>query len=587
MSSASGFSYLRPCLERVDVVYSAERYMHLFFEISLIFALATVVAFVMQWLRLPLLLGHIITGVLAGPAVFQLIQGKETIEVFSQLGITALLFVVGLSLNPAVIREVGKIALFTGIGQIAFTTLFGVAIAVLLGYPLMTSLFLAVALTFSSTIIIMKLLSDRGDEGTLYGKISMGFLLVQDLVATVILILASSLTSADTISIALLETAGKSLVLAALLSGIARYILPRVTPFFAQSQEFLFLASVGWGMGIAALFHEFGLSREIGALAAGLVLATSPYRYEITAKMRLVRDFFIIMFFVLLGSQLTWTDIGSQLTHTLIFSVFILIGNPLIVMAIMGWMRYSKKTAFFAGLTVAQISEFSLILILLVSQKGYVPSSIVSLVTLVGIITITASTIMILKADRLFEVLGPWLSIFERKRVEKERIKKESYDAIVFGCHRVGMEFLSSLKKKKLTYLVVDFDPVIIDRLKEKGIPCRYGDVSDNEYLDELNIASCKIVISTIPSIEINTLLLQKLKKAHSKALAIVSAQSATEARRLYDGGAAYVILPHFLGGNHTAMLLERHGLKQAKFAAERKQHLYYLDGRASDGLSS
>lgn len=554
--------------------------MTLFFEISLVLALATVVAIVMQKLRLPLLLGHIITGILAGPTVLGIIQGHETVEVFSRLGITALLFIVGLSLNPSVIREVGKVALSIGLGQIVFTTVFGFLIGILLGYAWITALFIAIALTFSSTIIIMKLLSDRGDEGTLYGKISIGFLLVQDLVATTSLILISALTKDADIGQVLFSTGGKTMVIVAVLIIVGRFLLPRLARLFAESQEFLFLFAAGWGIGLAALFHAFGLSLEIGALAAGVALASSPYRFEITAKMRLLRDFFIVMFFVLLGSELTWTDIGSQLPAATVFSLFILIGNPLIVMAIMGWMNYSKKTSFFAGLTVAQISEFSLILMLLAAQKGYVSASAVSLVTIVGIITITASTIMILNANALFAFFAPYLNAFERKHPFKEQTRKEKYDALIFGCHRVGTEFFSPLAKHGMRYLAIDFDPTVIERLKRRGIPCRYGDAHDNEFLEELGIGSCKLLISTIPDMETNMLLLRKTQQANPRTVVIVSAHTPEQAEQLYQAGAAYVIMPHFLGGNYTAMLLEQYGSKKQKFAVERKRHLEHLKTR-------
>jgi Kef-type K+ transport system membrane component KefB len=553
--------------------------MQAFFDISLLLALATVIALVMQWLRLPLLLGHILTGILAGPAVFNMLQHTSVIETFSQLGITALLFVVGLSLSPHVIREVGKVALATGLGQILFTTLFGFGLGMLLGYSWMTSLFLAVALTFSSTIIIMKLLGDRGDEHTLYGKISVGFLLVQDLVATIILILASTLGSDGTLLQAIVKTLALLGGMALVMTLVARTILPRLSRLFAQSQEFLFLFSLGWGVGIAALCYHLGLSIEIGGLAAGVALATSPYRFEITAKMRLIRDFFLIMFFVLLGSHLTWTSIGEHLPHAAILSVFILIGNPLIVIAIMGWLRYSKKTAFFAGLTVAQISEFSLILLMLVAQKGYISQEVVSLATIVGIVTIAGSTLMILHADQLYTFLAPVLSLFERAHPIPDRQRRERYDAFVFGCHRVGNEFLRPLANKRLRSLVVDFDPSVIERLQQREIPCRYGDAHDNEFLDELDLASAKVIISTIPDMEINLLLLQKAQKSRlPHTLVIVSAHTPEQAQRLYDAGAAYVILPHFLGGNHTAMLLEEYGLAKLPFERQRKRHLKYLE---------
>jgi Kef-type K+ transport system membrane component KefB len=263
--------------------------MQAFLEVSLILALATGMAILMQSLRLPLLLGHILTGILVGPAVWHILQAKETVEIFSQLGITALLFVVGLGLHPQVIREVGKIALLTGIGQVVFTTGFGFILALLFGFSWISALCIAIALTFSSTIIVTKILSDRGDSGKLYGKISIGFLLVQDVIATLILILVGSIGGAQDVRSLVVVVGIKLLIVAATMLVTAQFILPRLTRLFAASQEFLFLFSIGWGVGLAAIFYAIGLSVEIGALAAGVTLASSPYRYEINAKMRLVR----------------------------------------------------------------------------------------------------------------------------------------------------------------------------------------------------------------------------------------------------------------------------------------------------------
>ena len=554
--------------------------MQAFLEISLILAIATGMAVLMQSLKLPLLLGHILTGILVGPAVWHILQAKEAIEIFSQLGITALLFVVGLGLNPQVIREVGKIALLTGIGQVVFTTCSGFILALLFGYAWIPALCIAIALTFSSTIIVTKILSDRGDSGKLYGKISIGFLLVQDVIATLILILVGSLGGAQDLRSLFMTVGTKLLVVAVAMFITARFLLPRLTRLFATSQEFLFLFSIGWGVGLAAIFYAVGLSVEIGALAAGVTLASSPYRYEINAKMRLVRDFFIVMFFVLLGSRLSREGLGSQWPAILLFSFFVLIGNPLIIMTIMGLMRYSKKTSFLAGLTVAQVSEFSLILMLLFADRGYVPASLLSLVTSVCMITMTVSTLMLLHAERIYALLSPYLGIFERKHPVTERVSEKQVDAILFGCHRVGTDFIATLQKRKLSYLVVDFDPAMIEQLEARKIPCRYGDAHDNEFLEEVGVAKANLIISTIPDFEVNLFILKKTQKMNKKGLIILTAQSVEQARLLYASGAAYVIMPHYLGGNHAAMLLERHGYNEKKIAVERKHHLEHLEER-------
>jgi len=553
-----------------------------FIEVSIMFALAAVIATVMQFMRLPLILGHLLTGILVGPLVLDLAKSEDTLTVFSKLGITALLFIVGLSLNPAVMRDVGKVSTAAGLGQVIVTSIVGFLIGLALGYPITSSLVLAVAFTFSSTIIVSKLLSDRNDSGKLYGKIAIGFLLVQDVVATLVLIFATAFLQGEDPISSITHLVLRGGVMAAILYIVSRWILPRITPLFAASQEFLFLFTIGWGVGLAAIFQVLGLGLEIGALAAGITLAASPYHYEISSKMKLMRDFFIILFFILLGSQLDLAGVTTQIFSALVYSAFILIGNPLIVMVVLGAMGYTKKVGFYAGLTVAQISEFSLLLILMGVQSKFLSSEILALSTLVAIITIAGSTIFILNADDLFRLLSPYLNIFERKNKIRERSSSIKAEAVLFGCHRVGQDFLATLKRISKKFLVVDFDPIVIESLEDQRIACRYGDASDNEFLDELNFSQTKLVVSTLPDIEANLLILSKSRKANSQAVVIVTAQGIGEANLLYEEGADYVILPHFLGGNQAALLLERIGTDPKKIAAERKRHQAHLSERSA-----
>lgn len=556
--------------------------MDSFLEIGLVLAVATVVAFVMQRAKLPLILGHIITGILVGPSVLNFLHATDTINIFSDLGITALLFVVGLSLNPRMIRDVGKISLITGIGQILFTVAVGYPLCRLLGFAPFSSIALAVGLTFSSTIIVSTLLADRNDLGTLYGKISIGCLLIQDLIATLMLIAVSASGGTGTVAEVAFIAGMKLLAVAGPLLIVAIIILPRLTRLFAESQEFLFIFSAGWGIGVAALFYKLGLSAEIGALAAGITLASSPYHYEISAKMKLIRDFFIVMFFILLGSQLTFANISTILWPTIALSLFVLIGNPLIVMILLGLLGYTKKTGFYTGLAVAQISEFSFILILLMVEKGLVPATLLPLVTGVGITTITVSAIMILNADAIYKRLSPFLGIFERRRPKRISTRHEHAEAFLFGCHRVGADFLPTLKNLKLSTLVIDFDPTVISSLQARGIRCRYGDAGDNEFIDELDLKHAQLIISTIPDGDTNRFIMNKTLNANPKASVIVTAHTVDEANLLYEDGAAYVIMPHYLGGNRAAMILEKIGPDHKKLEVERKRHLKHLAMRTS-----
>ena len=375
--------------------------MDQFYEISLILLFAFVVSTLMRYLKQPLVIGYILTGLIVGPYFFDILHSVEVVELFSKLGITALLFIVGLGLSPKVLKELGIVSAVTGVGQVVFTSVFGYFIGLTLGFNTIESLYIAVALTFSSTIIILKLLSDKGDVHKMYGRIAIGFLLVQDLIATVILVGISGLQSLENatgwmIASDLLLLLLKGFILLIILFFISTKVLSRLSNFIARSQEFLFISSLAWGMAIASLYYKAGLSIEIGALVAGVTLSMTPYAYEISSRLKPLRDFFITLFFILLGYQMVFDNWQMLIIPTIIFSVFILIGNPIIVLILMNMLGYTRKTSFLAGLTVAQISEFSLILIKLGFDIGHLSREIMSMVTLVGIVTIAGSTYMIL-----------------------------------------------------------------------------------------------------------------------------------------------------------------------------------------------
>lgn len=554
--------------------------MEAFIEISVILGLATVVSWLMYMLRQPLMLGYILTGIIAGPLFLNLIKSKDLLDLFSKIGITALLFIVGLSLSPKVSKEVGKIALVAGVTQIIFTAGIGFLIALAFGFNLISSIFISIALTFSSTIIVMKMLSDKKDLSRLYGKISVGILLIQDMVATVILVVISATQASANVSSELLLAFLKFVAILLLLAFISKKVLPALSNVFASSQEFLFLFSISWGLVMAALFHAIGFSIEVGALVAGVTLAASPYHYEISAKMKLIRDFFIVLFFILLGAQINFYDISTLWLPALTFSLFVLIGNPLILLIIMGVMGYHRKTSFRTGLTVAQISEFSLVLILLVHEMGYVNESVVALVTFIGLVTLSLSSYMISSADPLYRLFEPLLKLFERKKVAIETKPQKAYEAILFGCHRLGQDFLPILKKNKQPYLVVDFNPEIIHALHSLDIPARYGDADDNEFLDEMDLRKLKLLISTVPDPDTNEFLVHKVHSLNKRAVIIAHADSVEQALYLYGIGASYVIMPHYLGGNYASLLVGKHGSNKRYFETEKNKHIKHLKAR-------
>ncbi len=561
--------------------------MDIFTEISIIIAITFIISGILHYFKQPLVIGYILSGIIVGPSLFNLVTSPETMGIFAHIGIALLLFTVGLSLNPKMIKDVGKVSVITGLGQVIFTSGIGFLVAMALGFSTIVSLYIAVALTFSSTIIIMKLLGDKGDTDTLYGKIAIGFLLIQDLVVVLVLIVVASLSGGFSLEALAFGLLVKGVGLLGALVWASYHVLPRITRLIAKSQEFLLLFSIGWCMAFASLTYALGFSIEIGALLAGVTLAMSPYRYEISSKMRPLRDFFIVLFFILLGSQMEFLDISAQIIPIIIFSAFILIGNPIIVMTLMGWLGYTKRNSFFAGLTVAQISEFSLIFISLGITVGHLSKEVLSMVTVVGLITIAGSTYLILYADKLYAVLEPYLSIFERKGKRVDDCKytgKESYEAILFGYNRIGFDILKAFEKITKKFLVIDYSPNVISKLAERGIDHHYADVNDAELFEELDLSKVKMVVSTVPKLATNILLIQKVLEIKKNTITIVVAHSIDDALYLYDAGATYVLLPHILGGTHTATIIKKHIFKITEFKKLRDTHIKHLNNRKERG---
>ena len=558
--------------------------MTIFIEISLILAVAALIAALMRVLRQPLIIGYILTGLIVGPYALDAVQNPEGLEVFSQFGISLLLFIVGLNLSPKVIKEVGKVAAITGVGQVLFTSSICFIVCIILGFTYIEAAYIAVALTFSSTIIVLKLLSDRGDLEKLYGKISVGFLLIQDIIATLILILISAFSLGSSVSEVTIQLLWKGAAITIVLYLVIKLIFPLITRFFAKSQEFLFLFSIAWGMGLASIFTLIGFSMEIGALIAGVCLALFPYNYEIAAKMRPLRDFFIILFFILLGFHLSFESISQVIVPAILLSVFVLIGNPLIVMFLMKFLGYNKKVGFYSGLTVAQISEFSIILVGVGYKVGHINETITSLVTVIGLVTIAASSYLITFADKLYPVLIPYLKFFSANKPTNQAKAFENYDIVLLGYNRIGYDFLEAFRKLKKSFLVVDYDPEVINRLINAGIPNKYGDAGDPEFVDDINLVELKMMVSTIPDYELNASLIRKTRDVNKDCVIIVVSHHINDTYMLYSLGAHYVVMPHFLGGKYASALVYKNQFDIEKFTVDKERHINNLRKRISLG---
>ena len=559
--------------------------MPLFYELSIIFLITVVVCTFIKLFKQPLTVGYILTGVIVGPYALNIISHSDVIELFSKLGITALLFIVGLNLSPKVIKDIGLTSTVLGTFQVTVTTIVSYFISIGLGFKPVEAIYIAVALSFSSTIIILKLLSDKGDIHKLYGRLSIGILLVQDLIASIILVGLSSLTNVLEIRAVILSvslTLGKGFVILFVLFVISYYLLPKLNNFFAQSQELLFVFSLAWGMSIASLYYVLGLSVEIGALVAGVTLAITPYSHEISSRLKPLRDFFIILFFILLGSQMVLNNWKGYLLPVLMFSTFVLFAKPLIVFILLNLLGYTKRTSFLTGLAMAQISEFSLIIISVGLQLDHINSDILSAVAVIGVISIAGSTYLIMFSENIYKFLSKYLIVLEIRKIKRDKYKRERlYNAILFGYHRVGSDFVSVFKKNNINFLVIEHNPEAIAVLKELGFPCEYGDAEDVEFLEELPLATCDLFVSTMPDFSTNLLLVEQIRKFNKNAIVILISDNIEDTNELYSAGATYVVMPHYIGANVAAGMISKYMFDHEKYSNEKERHIKYLAEKA------
>jgi len=556
----------------------------LFFELALIIAIGVLVAIIMRLLRQPLIVSHILTGLIVGPFFLNFLQSTEIFNLFGEIGISILLFTVGLNLTPHLIKQFGKISIFTGVGQVVFTSLIGYFLAVLLGYNTTAAIYIGIALAFSSTIIILKLLSDKNELESLHAKISIGFLLVQDFIALILLFTIPIISNKGSSFLDIVLTFGKGVLMVFIVWLIAHKVLKPLNNFLSRSQELLFLFSLSWGFMIAAIFKMAGFSLETGALIAGISLATLPARHEISARLLPLRDFFIVLFFIILGAQMAVSDLTDILPKALIFSLFIIIGNPLVVMIIMKYFGYRKQTSFKTGLSVAQISEFSLILVALGVGLGHLDNVILSTVTVIGLITIFISSYLILHADSLYNFFESWLNIFEKKHPTERPLKNKPFPIILFGCNRIGYDFVETFSRDRKKFLVIDYNPETITELEVAGINAEYGDASDLSFIDEIDTTKLELLISTIPVFTSNKLIAETIRKKNKQAIIMTVAHTIDDALALYSTGVDYVILPHFLGGQYAADIILKIGTNRRRFASLRIKHLQYLQEKISLG---
>src|SRR5688572_9611659 len=355
---------------------------------------ATFLGLIAHWLRQPIILGYLIAGAIVGPHMgLGLISDAHNIEMISEIGLVLLLFIIGLEMNLKELLRSGKQLLVAGFGQFLICTALGAVVFSLLGYGLRGNsadgLYLALMCGLSSTAIVVKLLYDKGELDTLPGRLTLGILVIQDIYA--IFVLAFQPNFGNPTLLPVLKAVGGTVGLLALGFVISRYALKYVFLSIAKTPEMILAVSIGWCAAIASAAAYMGLSKEMGALVAGLSVSAFPYSIHVTAKTLPLRDFFLTLFFMSLGMKIippTW----GMVVPVLVIIVFVIFSRFLSVLPLAVLAGGGRRTGFIASLNLAQISEFSLVIASLgVFYKHISPQTVALAIYAMAIMAVISS----------------------------------------------------------------------------------------------------------------------------------------------------------------------------------------------------
>jgi len=537
---------------------------NIFLQISALLAVTVSLAFVIRALKQPLLAAYLAAGLVCGPLFLNLLDGGSNLyQAFADFGVVLLLFVIGLDLNFSYLKKIGRTAVSVGLWQFALNFILTFPLALSFGLSWQGAIFLSLAACFSSTIVILKLLNDKQDEESVYGRYTIALLLVQDMISIAILTLLSfssvgGLSGAASSAgwLTLLSAAGAVIFIVL----VAKFVLPYILERIAASGEFLFIFTVAWCFGAASVLHAAGFSLELGAIAAGLSLGSSRYHLEIGSRIKPLRDFFLVLFFVILGSRADFSDWPHILVPALLLSALALVAKPFILYNLFRARHFTRRNSFLASLASSPLSEFGFIILFAAAAAGYLDGRELGIFTVAAIITIFVSSYLVSYGYLIYDWCRPLFRLCGRDRFQQPEDRKESFAAIIFGYHRTGQPIAAALKKRGLKFAVVDFNPDNVKRLAKSGLRAFFGDASDLEFLEALPLARARLIISTVPSPEDQAILFEHVRSRNKTATIIASLYEKKYVERLYAAGADYVLLPHLLSGAWLAEIIKQSG---------------------------
>lgn len=526
-------------------------------------------------LRAPLLLAYLGAGVLLGTNLgFGLVKNPDSIEVLSEIGLVLLMFILGLEINIKKLMQAGKAVAVNGVTQFVGCAILGAGWFWLLGFgqgdAKFELVYLAVACSLSSTLIVVKVLSDRMELDSLTSRLTLGVLVLQDLWAIAFLAVQPNLSDLKPGLLALSLGRGALLVFSSWLA--ARFALPALFARVSRNPELMLLSAIAWCCSVCGVAQLLNLSLEMGGLVAGISIASYPYHTEIAAKISSLRDFFITLFFVALGLQIP-SPTSEVVALTGLIVVFVLFSRVLTMFPVLYKLRYGNRASLVPPLNLSQVSEFSLVLVSLGVAFKHVRPEMLSAFVLALVATALLSSFVIPHGHSIYRFLNPLLEKLGLKDVVIHEDPsnviqlKIAPKVVLLGFYREASSLLQEMIRRHSEgalkqLLVVDFNPEAHQILKDMGVNCKFGDIGNPDTLKHLDLAESKYLVCTIPDHRLkgttNLKLLRSLKKLAPKAEIIVTAETFESAQEMYSEGASYVYIPRVLAATHLADVLER-----------------------------
>ncbi|MBI5388773.1 cation:proton antiporter [Candidatus Woesearchaeota archaeon] len=527
-------------------------------QFGILLLVIVAISFLIKYFKQPIIMGYVLAGLLfATFGAYYKVQ-SETIQTMSELGITFLLFLIGLEFDLKSLKYLGKDIFYSLVLQSLVFFLIPLWVGKLFGFTIMESVYIGILFMFSSTLLVAKWLEDKKETSTLHGKIILGTLIVQDIIAILALSILSVLQ--ETSFIAILTAPFKGLLLILIAFVLAKYILNHILKFASRYPELLFITSIGVCFFFVVISPYLGYSTTIGAFIGGITLANTIYKNDIAVRLRPIIIFFNMLFFVGLGFQM---DLHLNVMHLIFVVIFIALSmllKPLAIYITLRMRGYDMKTAFLSGLYLSQLSEFGIIIVAAGVFAKNISGVISSIAVISVIVTMILSSYYIKYDKRIYNRCQKLLLYTEKWFKTKEQVQETvdpGCNILFFGYYDLGQELFAKLRQMGKKIVVIEQDPVSIELLKRENIPYIYNSIHNPEFFEALNLANVELAVSSIIDAEDNKQLIKQIKHANQKAIVIVTAKNMKEALELYNAQADYVINPSYLNEQHVSVLLE------------------------------